>query len=156
MFKKGDYIMVLLALLLFIICLIGAEKSSYNEEIYGTFAGIFGFVWVLGLPLFGVLLFRASYVVPSKIAMYEEENARIESQISSTVQHYMEYEKDIIYKVSDDESAIELVSLYPELSSDTLVSKEIDAYTKNNEAIKELKNAELNKPIWKFLLFFGH
>ena len=148
--------MVLLTLLLFIICLIGAEKSSYNEEAYGGLAFIFGFVWVFGLFIFGVLLFRASYVIPSKIAMYEEENARIESQISSTVQHYMEYEKDIIYKVSDDESAIELVSLYPELSSDTLVSKEIETYVKNNDAIKELKNAELNKPIWKFLLFFGH
>lgn len=110
----------------------------------------------MDLLIFGVLLFHSSYVIPSKIAMYEEENARIESQISSTVQHYMEYEKDIIYQVSDDESAIELVSLYPELSSDTLVSKEVDTYIKNNDAIKELRNAELNKPIWKFLLFFGH
>ena len=35
--------MVLLTLLLFIICLIGAEKSSYNEEAYGGLAFIFGF-----------------------------------------------------------------------------------------------------------------
>lgn len=147
--------MVLLLLLLFIICLIGMDKSKYNEEIWSGFAVISGLIGIPCLLIFGVLLFRSSYVIPSKIAMYEEENTRIEYQISSTVQHYMEYEKDIIYKVSDDESAIELVSLYPELSSDTLVSKEIDTYVKNNEAIKELKNSELNKPIWKFLLFLG-
>ena len=148
--------MITLALSLFIIFLIGMEKSDYNEDVWGGFAILFGLIGILGLLIFGVLLFRSSYVIPSKIAMYEEENARIESQISSTVQHYMEYEKDIIYQVSDDESVIELVSLYPELSSDTLVSKEIDTYIKNNETIKDLRNAELNKPVWKFLLFFGH
>ena len=148
--------MIALLFVLFIIFLIGMEKSDYNEEIWGGFAVMSGIISIPGFLIFGILLFRSSYVLPSKIAMYEEENARIESQISYTVQHYMEYEKDIIYNVSDDESVIELVSLYPELSSDALVSKEIDTYIKNNEAIKELKNAELNKPIWKFILFFGH
>lgn len=39
--------MILLILLLFIICLIGMEKTNYNEDIWGGFA----YIWSSLIPL---------------------------------------------------------------------------------------------------------
>jgi len=101
-------------------------------------------------------LFNVAYVIPNKIAMYQEENAIIEERVSSTVAKYMEYEKDIIYEVAPSDDAMTLISLYPELSSDELIKEEINVYVSNNNKIRELKDTELNKSIYKFLLYFGH
>ena len=101
-------------------------------------------------------LFNVSYVIPNKIAMYQEENAIIEERVSSTVAKYMEYEKDIIYEVAPSDDAMTLISLYPELGSDELIKEEINVYISNNNKIRELKDTELNKSIYKFLLYFGH
>lgn len=100
-------------------------------------------------------LFNVSYVIPNKIAMYQEENTIIEERVSSTVAKYMEYEKDIIYEVAPSDDAMTLISLYPELSSDELIKEEINVYVSNNNKIRELKDTELNKSIYKFLLYFG-
>lgn len=101
-------------------------------------------------------LFNVSYVIPNKIAMYQEENAIIEERVSSTVTKYMEYEKDIVYEVTPSDDAMTLISLYPELGSDELIKEEINVYVSNNNKIRELKDTELNKSIYKFLLYFGH
>ena len=109
----------------------------------------------------GIFAFNAccihycKYTVPAKIAMYEEENARIEEKVSNTVNKYMEYEKNIIVEVSPDDDAFSLVSLYPELGSDALVSNEIEVYTSNNKKIKELKDEALNISNYRFWMYFG-
>ena len=95
------------------------------------------------------------YVIPAKIAMYEEENAKIEEKVSNTVNKYMEYEKNIIVEVSPDDDVFSLVSLYPELRSDTLVSNEIEMYISNNNKIKELKDEALNISNYRFWMYFG-
>lgn len=101
------------------------------------------------------MIHQCNYVIPAQIAMYEEENALIEEKISNTVTKYMEYEKAIVIEVSPDDDAFTLISLYPELRSDTLVSNEIDIYVKNNEKIKELKSEALNISNYKFWIYFG-
>lgn len=101
------------------------------------------------------MIHQCNYVIPAQIAMYEEENALIEEKLSNTVAKYMEYEKAIVIEVSPDDDAFSLGSLYPELSSDTLVSNAIDIYVKNNEKIKELKSEALNISNYKFWIYFG-
>lgn len=101
------------------------------------------------------MIHQCNYVIPAQIAMYEEENALIEEKVSNTVTKYMEYEKAIVIEVSPDDDAFTLISLYPELRSDTLVSNEIDVYVKNNEKIKELKSEALNISNYKFWIYFG-
>lgn len=101
------------------------------------------------------MIHQCNYVIPAQIAMYEEENALIEEKVSNTVAKYMEYEKSIVIEVSPDDDAFSLVSLYPELSSDTLVSNEIELYINNNEKIKELKSEALNISNHKFWIYFG-
>lgn len=113
-------------------------------------------VCIGGMIILLVNLFITAYVIPNKIAMYQEENAIIEEQVSSTVAKYMEYEKDIIYEIAPIDDAMTLISLYPELSSDELIKEEINVYVSNNNKIRELKDTELNKSIYRFLLYFGH
>ena len=146
--------MILLVLGIGVLCFV-IGLCIDDEDIWGL--GIFvSCVAMVALFIAGCGLFNRCHVIPKQIAMYEEENAVIEEKISSTVQHYMEYEKGIIYEVADNESPISLVSLYPELSSDKLVAAEIDVYISNNQTIKELKAKEISKSAFKFAIFFGH
>ena len=95
-----------------------------------------------------------SETVDEQIAMYQEENIKIEQQIADVVTQYQEYEKDIFTEVSP-ESAMTLVALYPDLKSDTLVASQIDIYVKNNEKIKELKVQQINGHLYRWWMYFG-
>lgn len=95
-----------------------------------------------------------SFVIDQKIEMYEEENARIESQLAETVAQYQRYEKEIFTEVSP-ESSVQLVSMYPELKADTLVQKQIETYVANNNTIKELKAEKICGKIYRWWLYFG-
>lgn len=93
-------------------------------------------------------------VIDKKIEMYQEENTKIEMQIADTVKQYQDYETDIFTEVAPD-SSITLVSLYPELKSDTLVQSQIDVYVKNNEKIKNFKEKKINGSVTRWWLYFG-
>lgn len=92
--------------------------------------------------------------IDEKIAMYTEENAKIEQQIADCVGRYQEYEQGIFEKVSPDD-AVTLVSFYPELKSDTLVKEQIETYVSNNKKIKELKEQQIDASVRKWWLYFG-
>lgn len=92
--------------------------------------------------------------IDEKIALYEEQNTKIEQQIETVVAQYQEYETGIFTEVSP-ESAITLVSLYPELKADTLVQSQIDIYVENNKKIVELKEKAIIADVYKWWLYFG-
>ena len=92
--------------------------------------------------------------IDKKIALYEEENTKIEQQIADTVKQYQEYETGIFTDVAP-ESSITLVTLYPELKSDTLVQSQIEVYVENNKTIKELKSTAINASVYRWWLYFG-
>lgn len=94
-------------------------------------------------------------VINEKIAMYEEQNAIIESQIEVAVKQYQEYESGIITEIGSKESYITLVSLYPELKADELVNNQIKVYMNNNRTIVELRNQKINESIYRWWLYFG-
>ena len=93
-------------------------------------------------------------VIDAKIAMYQEENTKIEAQIAETVKQYQQYETDIFTSVAPD-SAITLVALYPELKADTLVQSQIEVYIANNEKIKSLKEEKIDGTVCRWWLYFG-
>lgn len=115
-----------------------------------------GFAEIVFMIAWLVLLISNSelMVIDEKIAMYEEENAKIENQIAATVQQYQEYEKEIFTEVSPD-SAITLISVYPELKSDKLVQSQIEMYVRNNENIKALKEQKIGGAVVRWWLCFG-
>lgn len=86
--------------------------------------------------------------------MYEKENKSIENSIDITVKNYMHHEASA-YKEVKDKDAINLVALFPELKSDTLVQKQIEVYLDNNDKLKELKEEKIDLSKAKWNLYFG-
>lgn len=141
------------------ICLKEYHRDDGDEDVCGTYlvttfiigiVSIILFIWVL------ILINRVGtgYTIDYKIAMYEKENISIERSIDVAVRRYMDFESST-YGELKDKDAIDLVYLFPELKSDTLVQKQIDIYVANNEKIRQLeeKKIDLSKSKWK--LYFG-
>lgn len=149
-------IIVILAILL-IWCVI-----SCFIDTYGNFDGLFG-IFLGAIPLaicIAVVISLAVQVsnlsvIDEKIVMYEQENTKIEQQIETAVTAYQQHEKDVFTTVKPN-SYIQLVSIYPELKSDTLVKEQIKTYQNNNKKIKELKEKMINGNVKRWWLYFGH
>lgn len=133
-----------------------SKKYSVWEEIgeglhgFGMIASIIVAITVVGLFVMSMCLSTAD----AKLEMYQEENVKIEEQIASTVERYLEYESGIFTELAP-ESSITLVSLYPELKGDKLVQELIDVYTANNEMIKRLRSDIIDRSVVNWLLYFG-
>ena len=128
----------------------GKDKIGKIFQIIGTVATIIS--TIVTIVLLVCVLNRVN--IDKKIAIYEEENTKIEQQIADTVKQYQEYETGIFTGVAP-ESSITLVALYPELKSDTLVQSQIKVYVDNNKTIKELKSSAINAPVYRWWLYFG-
>lgn len=98
--------------------------------------------------------YAGTIVIDEKIEMYQEENANIEEQIDSLVKNYMNFESDTYEKLKGND-AVTLVSLYPELKSDELVSRQITTYQNNNDKLKELKEQKIDARVYRWWLYFG-
>ena len=127
-----------------------AEISGCTLTVCGGLATLAAFITAIIL----CICVSNLTVIDQKIEMYEEENAKIESQLAETVAQYQQYEKDIFTEVSPD-SSVTLVSLYPDLKSDTLVQKQIETYVSNNDTIKELKSEKISGKVSRWWLYFG-
>lgn len=119
--------------------------------------GVLCFLVSFALTLFcldSVISAEKSY--PQQIQMYEEENRKIEAQISEAVQVYLAHESGIYsnIKLSDD-SLVSIVAAIPELNSSQLIVKQIEIFESNNEKIKELKDKVAQSNTNKWWLYFG-
>lgn len=110
---------------------------------------------IVAFAICGLLLDMSfSLKAKEKIQVYQEENENIESQVGQLVANYMEYESDTYEKFKAKDS-ITLVSMYPELKSDTLVNTQIEIYNDNNKKIKKLKEELIDLSAKKWILYFG-
>lgn len=155
------FILFLAVFVFFTVKLVKELEKGYNrvEDVV-----IFNIVMMVIFGIITVIFFIWTFVlintvgtgstIERKIAMYQEENSAIEESIDITVKSYMDFETSTYIELKDKD-AINLVSLFPELKSDTLVQRQIDVYVTNNKKIKELKEAhiDLSKAKWK--LYFG-
>lgn len=114
-------------------------------------AVISGFIGVCVLTF---ILCKYDPNIDEKLELYQEENAIIEERIAQSVNAYMTYEKNI-YSDLKVESPMTLVSLYPELSSDELISAQINTYIENSKEIKQLKQEQINQEYVKWWLNFN-
>ncbi len=131
----------------------GYEEVFFFYVVAGVIAVIvfiFFFIWEFTL----ICEIGTGHTIDNKIAMYEEENASIDESIDVTVRNYMDFEAST-YGELKDKDAINLVSLFPELKSDTLVEKQIKVYISNNDKIKELKEEKIDLSKSKWNLYFG-
>jgi hypothetical protein len=143
--------------ILMIICFVKSDDSYGNGWVVGAaVCTVAEIVLVTALILCCVGAAKGK-VIDAKIEMYAEENIKIETQISAVVKEYITYEGETFKSIaeSDDESIITLVTLFPELQSNTLVSKQMEIYVENNNAIKSLKLSEINVGLYKWWVYFG-
>lgn len=151
-------------LIMIIIGLIWIGYSGYADEEFFPNAtiflgGIFELIVVIAMIFNGYNISKLQ-VSDRKIAMYQEENNNIQTQITDIVDNYMKYEsntydkslKNIDLKNTD---VVVLTQLYPNLKSDEMVKTQIEIYQKNNEAIKKLKEEKLDYEVSKWWLYFG-
>ena len=99
-------------------------------------------------------------VADKKIAMYEEENKNIQTQVAEIVKNYQDYEKNT-YTESlknidlSNTDVVVLAQLYPDLKANEMINKQIEIYQENNKKIKELKEQKINNEMSKWWLYFG-
>ena len=150
--------MIIIILVFLLIWCVASWFIDENCDCDGLFGVFFGTIpLVIGVIVAISLAVQISNlsVIDQKIAMYEQENTKIEQQIETAVTSYQQHEKDVFTEVKPD-SYIQLVSIYPELKSDTLVKEQIKTYQSNNKKIKELKVTAINGNVKRWWLYFGH
>lgn len=133
------------------------RKSDYDYNVCDLMCNMSSLV-CLGLIVAILLLVpkvATESVIDSKIAMYQEENAYIEQDIDKIVKEYLKYEHDIFSDIKTEESSITLVTLFPELKSDTLVQQQLEIYVANNAKIQRLKEEKIDLAKIKWILYFG-
>ena len=154
--------MILVILAVFIVVFIcGAfMMNSYSIDEYISepvaLVGMLGSMISIVIMIILIIGVSNGRAIDKRIAMYEEENAKIEAQIAAVVENYMDYEGDTFKSIAkNNEDAMLLVSLYPDLKSDTLVSTQISVYQENNKKIRELKDDKIMLSIKQWWLYFG-
>ena len=152
--------MILLIFGICILMIVGGfildDKFDFNEDVSIGLAAagfLFGGISLVAIIILGIDV-KSLSVIDDRIVMYEEENARIEQQIADVVEQYQKYETDIFMEVAP-ESAVTMVSLYPELKSDSLVQAQIEVYTENNKTIKDLRDQKIKGNVYRWWLYFG-
>lgn len=148
-------------LLIFGICILMVIGGSilYDKFYTDTYCNLaifgvaLGFVSFIAIIVLGIDV-KSLSVIDDRIAMYEEENTRIEQQVADVVEQYQKYETDIFREVAPG-SAVTMVSLYPELKSDSLVQAQIEVYTENNKTIRDLRDKQIKGNVYRWWLYFG-
>lgn len=139
---------------MFIICVLFVVACFVLEiEEIGAIPLIGAFACVVLACVFIAKLVSARDI-DERIAMYEEQNTKIETQVGDAVKSFMAHENEV-FKDASPESYITLVALYPDLKSDALMEELIKTYSDNNRKICELKEEKIKIQRSKFWLYFG-
>ena len=128
-----------------------------THDFFTTMSCVSGIV-VLGLVIAICCLsttVATESTIDSKIEMYQEENTNIEQDVDKIGKEYLEHEHDTFADLNTEESSITLVTLFPELKSDTLVQQQLEIYVDNNAKIKSLKEEKIVIAKIKWILYFG-
>ena len=134
---------------------IGYRAYASDSNQYWTVAGAVALSIVLLAALFVGVSSSQLMVIDEKIAMYQEENARIEADVSQMVSKYMKYEEATFADAVENISPTMVLSMYPELKSNTLVEKEIETYVANQQILRGLKASRYDYELCLWWLWFG-
>jgi len=142
-------LLLLISIALFILLLCA---DSFDE-----FACIplMGFIIKMGVIVFLCVKLVNIKVIDETIELYTKQNQEIETKIELVIKQYMEHEHQTFKDLTNNDSYITLVTLYPELKSDELIKEEIRLYEENNKKIISLKENKINEKIYKWWIYFG-
>ena len=140
-----------------IMILIDVKKYNGESEWLGYFAAGCVILFAVGViaEIVGIVTVTNGVVIDNKIEICETENANIENSVRAAVETYLQHE-NITYDKLSNSNATTFVGIFPELSSNEIVIKQVEIINENNKRIRELKEEKANLGIWKFLIYFGH
>lgn len=153
-----------LVLVVLISFLVLRVKYPSKNKIYWTVHEFFtAMSWVSGIVAIILIIVicclstkvATESTIDNKIEMYQEENENIEQDIDKIVKEYLEHEHDTFADVKTEESSITLITLFPDLKSDTLVQQQLEIYVDNNAKVKRLKEEKIDIAKIKWILYFG-
>lgn len=101
-----------------------------------------------------LIIYSNRKIIDDKIDIYRVENEAIEQKIDDIVLNYKDYEQETFDKITNKDP-ITLITLYPELKSDELITKQMEIYISNNQQIKDLQVKKLSYRIYAWWIFFG-
>ena len=152
--------MIIVLFVIFLLMIVIGYILEENVCIdFVEFLGIVGMV--IGYIVENIIIFciiclcfdiSKAKVIDKKIKMFQEENKLIEEQVTTVVNSYKDYEKEVI---SNTGQMTTILIKFPELKSNELVKKQIDVYLKNNDKIKSLKEEKIDYQVSKWWLYFG-
>lgn len=94
-------------------------------------------------------------IAQDKIEMYQEQNEKIEADVATQIENYVQYETKTFTKV-DKENALSVVELYPNLKSNTLVQQQIQLHIDNINKINDCKSEQIKAKMAKWWIYFGN
>lgn len=149
-----------MVLVAFVVALVAFLISSaiWNRDEY-FFAGAIKIISIIIMlvvaiiAIIGIFELSSAHNIDQKIELYTQENTAIEERISGLVNGYMAYEKETYQEFSGD--AMTILTVYPELKSDTLVQEQIRLYNENYKKVLELKAQKIDISRAKWILYFG-
>ena len=153
-------ILLIISIGLIILGAIGMSKWDWADEC-GAFMVLAGVVALIVLAIVVPIAITNTIKIPQmeeRIAIYKEENTRIEEQIKTVIETYQDYEQGIFEDIDLDEISSEklilLTSIYPELKSDAMIQELIQVYINNTNEIKSLRTQKLDHELWRWWLCF--
>lgn len=147
--------LIVFCVILIILIAIGLTINEFVDTPVGSFLSFIFSVFLVICIVVGICMMddiAEGKIIDEKIAVYEQENEKIETAIDVLVKEYMTQEEKIMIKTANKES---LIQLYPDLKSNDLVKKQMDIYVNNNKKIKKLKTKKLNISKTKWWLYLG-
>ena len=157
------YILIFIIIGLIRIFLI-KEKNKYEDlnmtatsEELGDLSMFLAFIQVCFLVFFMLpCIYRiATYgTIDEKIAMYEQQNVKIEQQVADTVRMYMKYEEENNDEISD-EQAILLAEVHPKLMNNESIVELVTQWKNNKTKISQLEYNKARISDDRFFLYFG-
>lgn len=146
----------------FVICLVCISlgvilwfKKSYSDAGPTVFAiSLIMLVVVIICCLFNINKIVKANTLEQKITVYQEEMTNIENSINPVVQNYLDHEKETYTTLTPDNAVI-FASIYPELSSNEIVQKQLNIYNEYLISIKNLKLEIAEISTAKWWLYFG-
>lgn len=146
----------------FVICLVCISlgiiiwiKKPYSDVGSTVFAiSLVVLVVVIICCLFNVNKIVKANTLEQKITVYQEEMTNIENSINPVVQNYLDHEKETYTALTPDNAVI-FASIYPELSSNEIVQKQLNIYNEYLISIKNLKLEIAEISTAKWWLYFG-
>ena len=137
--------MLYILLILGIIGILWGEFRDHDGILILSF--VVGFISLISTLVAGGIYNYDSSTINSRLAVLEEQNTTVLTQIEPLVQQALEYESNTYkdFKL-DVAKIIAFTQLYPDLKANSFLNKQIDIILANQEEIKQLKldKASLN------------